>query len=217
MSLNKRMCYNTVKQYYETLFKSRNDNLETTTFKNFDILGKNKYFDTGGSLTVDEVSSTLKMMKSHKTPGIDGITVEFLKVFWLKLKHIVTNALNCCYNKGNLSTSLRQSVTTCLTKGTKDCSFLKNWHPILLLCVPYKLASGSITDRIRHTLDNIISNCQTGFIKGRFLSDSTRLIYNILHVTEKNNTPGLLLIDFEKAFDSLSWKFLYDTLEIFWI
>ena len=95
-----------IKQYYETLFKSRDDNLETTAFKNFDILGENKYFDIGGPLTVDQVSSTLKRMRSHKTPGIDGITVEFLKVFWLKLKHIVTNALNCCYNKGSLSTSL---------------------------------------------------------------------------------------------------------------
>ena len=205
-----------IKQYYETLFKSRDDNLETTAFKNFDILGENKYFDIGRPLTVDEVSSTLKRMKSHKTPGIDGITVEFLKVFWLKLKHIVTNALNCCYNKGSLSTSLRQSILTCLPKGTKDRSLLKNWRPISLLCVIYKLASGSIAERLRHTLDSIISNCQTGFIKGRFLSDSTRLIYDILHVTEKNNIPGLLmLIDFEKAFDSLSWKFLYDTLVFF--
>ena len=95
-----------IKQYYETLFKSRDDNLETTAFKNFDIVGENKYFDIGGPLTVDEVSSTLKRIKSHKIPGIDGITVAFLKVFWLKLKHIVTNALNCCYNKGSLSTSL---------------------------------------------------------------------------------------------------------------
>ena len=101
-----------IKQYYETLFKSH-DNLETTAFKIFDILGKNKYyFDIGGELTIHEVSNTLKKMKSHKTPGIDGITVEFLKVFWLKLKYIVTNALNCCYNKGCLSTSLRQSIIT---------------------------------------------------------------------------------------------------------
>ena len=155
-------------------------------------------------------------MKSHKTPGIDGITVEFLKVFWLKLKYIVTNALNCCYNKGCLSTSLRQSIITCLPKGTKDRSLLKNWRSISLLCVIYKLASGSIAERLRHSLDNIISNCQTGFIKGRFLNDSTRLIYDILPVTEKENIPGLLmLIDFEKAFDSLSWTFLYDTLESF--
>ena len=108
-----------IKQYYATLFKSSDDNLETTAFKNFNILGENKYyFDIGGALTVDEVSSILKRMKSHKTLGIDGIAVEFLRVFWLKLKYIVTNALNCCYNNGCLSTSLQQSIITCLPKGT---------------------------------------------------------------------------------------------------
>ena len=40
-----------------------------------------------------------------------------------------------------------------------------------------------------------------------------RLVYDLLHYTEKGDIPGLLvLIDFEKAFDSISWKFIYKTL-----
>ena len=54
------------------------------------------------------------------------------------------------------------------------------------------------------------------FIKGRYISESTRLIYDILHATEDKKIPGLLmLIDFEKTFDSLSWKFLYSVLAFF--
>jgi hypothetical protein len=34
--------------------------------------------------------------------------------------------------------------------------------------------------------------------------------------TESNNIPGLLvLIDFEKAFDSISWEFIYKVLNYF--
>ena len=45
---------------------------------------------------------------------------------------------------------------------------------------------------------------------GRYISDSTTLIYDLLHAKELKNITGLLmLIDFEKAFDSLSRKFLY--------
>ena len=155
-------------------------------------------------------------MKSNKTPGIDGITVEFLKVFWRQLKYHITNALNCGFLKGRLSVTLRQCVITCLPKPNKDRTMLKNWRPISLLSVFYKLASGSISERFKETLNDIISDCQTGFINGRYISDSTRLIYDLLNATEYKNITGLLmLIDFEKAFDSLSWRFLYRALEFF--
>ena len=41
-------------------------------------------------------------------------------------------------------------------------------------------------------------------------------MYDIMSYTKKFNIPGLLmLIDFQKAFDSVSWQFLYKVLEIF--
>ena len=133
-----------------------------------------------------------------------------------EIKIFYANALNYCFTKGLLSTSLQQCIITCLPKPDKDRNFLKNWRPISLLSVIYKLASGAIAERLKHTLENIISESQTGFIKGRFISDSTRLVYDITHATEVKNIPGLLLlIDFEKAFDSLSWKFLYKVLNFF--
>ena len=68
---------------------------------------------------------------------------------------------------------------------------------------------------IKTVLDNLVSETQTGFVAGRFIGENSRLIYDILHYTEKENIPGLLmLIDFEKAFDSVSWEFLYETLKL---
>ena len=157
----------------------------------------------------------LKKIKSNKSPGIDGISSEFLKVFWGKIKYFIANALNSCYKKGKLSTSLRQSIITCIPKGNKDRQLLKNWHPISLLCTIYKLASGAIAERIKPHLDNISEN-QAGFIKNRHIGKNTRLVYDLLHYAEKYKIPGLLLlIDFEKAFDSVSWKFLYSALRYF--
>ena len=91
----------------------------------------------GNILDVEEVSEALKSMKNNKTPGIDGIPADFLKVFWRQLKFFVTNAINSCYKKGILSTTLRQSVITCLPKGKKERKLLKNWRPISLLCTTY--------------------------------------------------------------------------------
>ena len=72
----------------------------------------------------------------------------------------------------------------------------------------YKIASGCIAERIKTTLHKLISEEQTGFISGRYIGENTRFIYDIMHFTEEEDIPGLLLIiDFEKAFDSISWNF----------
>ena len=91
---------------------------------------------------------------------------------------------------------------------------MKNWRPISLLNTVYKLASSCIAERIKLVLPILISNDQTGFIPGRYIGENTRLIYDILHFTEEQDILGiLLLIDFEKAFDSISWMFIESVLD----
>ena len=82
--------------------------------------------------------------------------------------------------------------------------------------VLYKIISGFIAERIKSVLDKIISNTQSGFISGRYIGENTRLIYDLMHITEEYNIPGLIiLIDFEKAFDSVSWSFIDSVLSYF--
>ena len=107
-------------------------------------------------------------------------------------------------------------VITCIPKPYKPKHFLKNWRPITLFNYTYKIASGCIANRIKTVLDKIIAKDQTGFITGRYIGGNIRLIYDIMHYTEKQNIPGmLLLIDLEKAFDSISWTFIQKALDLF--
>ena len=99
----------------------------------------------------------------------------------------------------------------------------------------YKLASAAIANRIKPLLNYLIDSTQTGFLSGQdiaentrfiiiimylylaqylhILQDSKRLVYDIIHTTEKLNISGLLVsIDFQKAFDSISWEFIFKTL-----
>ena len=163
-----------------------------------------------GILTEKEISSTLKSMKNGTCLGIDSFPAEFFKVFWIKLKTFVLRALNHAYNVGKMSISLRQCIITCLPKGNKLRQYLKNWRPISLLSVAYKIGSATIANRIKTYLSQLISTTDSG----RFIGENTRLIYDIIQYTEQHEIPGLLvLIDFEKAFDSISWKFLYSVLK----
>ena len=166
-------------------------------------------------LSLPEISKALQNMKNGKVPGTDGFPVEFFKVFWNKLKDFVLRAYNWSYNMGNMTITLRQCVISCIPKGNKSRTLLKNWRPISLLSVVYKIISSAIANIIKTVLDNLISETQTGFVAGRFIGENSHLIYDILHYTEKENIPGLLmLIDFEKAFDSVSWEFLHETLKL---
>lgn len=132
------------------------------------------------------------------------------------MKVFIRRAINEVYNEGKLSITQRQGLITCIPKGDKPTEFLKYWRPITLLNVIYKLASGCIAERIKSVLDKLISKDQTGFLSGRYIGENTRLIYDILHLTENLNIPGLLLIvDFKKAFDLISWKFIMNVLDFF--
>ena len=149
-----------IKIYSENLFANKDSFLEDVNLaellKKANIRTASDH-ELGNLITTPELGQVLKAMKHNKTPGMDGITTEILKFFWAKLKYFVTNAINCCFLKGKLSTTLRQSIITCIPKGDKDRSQMKNWRPISLLCTTYKLASGVIAMRIKSILDNIIS------------------------------------------------------------
>ena len=77
----------------------------------------------------------LKHMKNNISPGTDGLSVDFIKVFWNKLKCFITNAINFCYSNGILTLSMRQTIITCIPKGNKNHSLIKTWRPISLLPV----------------------------------------------------------------------------------
>ena len=65
-------------------------------------------------------------------------------------------------------------------------------------------------------IDKLISKDQSAYIKGRYIGDNARLILDIFEYCTENNQIGLFLfLDFEKAFDSIEWNFLFKTLEKF--
>ena len=65
-------------------------------------------------------------------------------------------------------------------------------------------------------LPELINEDQTGFIPGRYIGDNLRLIYDVIAYSKRKNLPGLLLnVDFEKAFDSVDWKFMFKVLKAF--
>ncbi|MCG7892737.1 MAG: reverse transcriptase domain-containing protein, partial [Candidatus Thiodiazotropha endolucinida] len=211
---------NCQKQFYCNLYKE-NEILNDIDIENIIGENENKLSDHDsekleGEINHRELGETLKNMKNGKSPGQDGFTVEFFKFFWIDIGYFVLRSLNYGYRAGNLSVTQKQGIITCIPKPNKCRQTLKNWRPISLLNVVYKLASAVIASRIKTVLNKLIHEDQKGFLSGRYIGENIRIIYDILFETKKQNLPGLILsIDFEKAFDTVSWKFIDKTLKYY--
>ena len=155
-------------------------------------------------------------MQNNKSPGNDGLTKEFFVTFWEDMKDIFLNS--CCKTKlkKELSISQKQAVVKLIEKKDKDKRFIKNWRPISLLNVDYKIISKALASRLKEVLANLISPQQTTYAENRFIGESGRLIADIIEITGFLNKEGFLVtMDIEKAFDSLDHTFLISVLKKF--
>jgi len=168
----------------------------------------------GADLTEGSLKQTLfKKMKTGKSPGNDGLTVAFYRCFWTKIKRPLLQSFEAGFAKGELSSSQKQSVIRLIRKKGKDPEYLKNWTPISLMNVDTKILSRTLAQRLEEVLPKLINNKQLGFVKGRYMQEGNMLIEQLVHKYTSNDQEGLVAgVDFQKAFDSVSHKYIFDLL-----
>ena len=155
-------------------------------------------------------------MKNNKSPGSDGLTTEFYKIFWSTLKTFYISSINFSYNNGSLTALQKQGIITLLPKKDKDLISLTNWRPISLLNIDYKIATKAIANRMKKVLNSLIHSSQTGFLKGRYIGENIRTIFEVIENFNDDNLPGIIFFaDFEKAFDSIDHNFIFKCLNYF--
>jgi len=61
--------------------------------------------------------------------------------------------------------------------------------------------------------NKLIHQNQTAFMKGRNVMNGVMILHEILHETKRKKQMGVILkLDFEKAYDKVKWKFLFECL-----
>ena len=117
---------NEEKSYYENLFSKKD--LKNTSYNFFDNnvekLDEIEQHMCDGLLTEHELATALKDMKNQKSPGSDGLTTEFYKLFWNDIKQFYINSINYSYQNGELTELQKQSIISLIPKSDKDtCKF----------------------------------------------------------------------------------------------
>ena len=167
-------------------------------------------------LTFEELKDALTSVADNKSPGEDGFTKQFYEAFFDLLGKYLLNSYNEAFNRGSLSVSQKRGTITLIPEGDENLSDLKNWRPISLLNIDYKILSKALAKRMEQYLPKLIHSDQTGFVNGRYIGQNIRLLSDIMDFLDSKKCQGIFqFVDFEKAFDTLEWSFISKTLEAF--
>ena len=167
-----------------------------------------------GQMTLDEMTFALKKMNSNKASGPDGLSVEFYVKFWDRLGPYLCRVLYAYYHAGEMCESMKTSNTRVIFK-KGDRKNLKNWRPISLLNVNYKICSKVLSLRLSKVLEFIVDPDQTCSVPGRKITSNLHILRDVLdHIDRTNETGILISLDQEKAFDRVNRTFLLNLLSL---
>ncbi len=162
---------------------------------------------------IEESDSVIFKMALNKSPGTDGLTTNFYQFFWKEVRSLLFKALKECIEKKDLMSTMKQGLITLIPNPGKDKGIVDNLRPITQFNTDYKILSGAIAARLRDSISSIISETQSGFLKGRLIHNNIRLVLDLLDYSQMVQESGFILfLDFYKAFDLVEHPFILKTL-----
>ena len=161
-----------------------------------------------GLFSQAEILAAIKGLQTGKSPGSDGLPVEFYSAFWEDLCDVLVVLFNERFHLGVLTDTQREGFLRLLHK-KDDKRLPKNWRPISLLNSDYKIASKVITERLKAVMPSIVHSDQTCGVVGRNIFSNLLLVRDSLDMIDKTDETGILVtLDQEKAFDRVDHDFL---------
>nr|XP_029151634.1 uncharacterized protein LOC114925975 [Arachis hypogaea] len=165
------------------------------------------------NVSKEEVRKVVMGMNSFKAPGADGFQAFFFKEYWEVVGTEVWELVKKAFVGFDLDSALFDTLVVLIPK-VDNPSRMKEFCPISLCNVIYKIITKVVVERLRPFLQDIIGPLQGGFIPGRGAPNNIIVAQEVLHFMKKTKSKkGVLAfkIDLEKAYDrssslSLMWN-----------
>ena len=206
-------------RYYQTLLGSAGSNCYPGIQELRKVISKSicpTIVDSMESIPTDQdIKDTLFSFHSNQAPRPDGFNAHFFKETWGSTGACFTAAVKEFFLYGELLRETNATLIALIPK-VPNPSSMGDFRPISCCNTVYKCISKIIAKRIHNTLPRLVDHAQSAFIKGRKISDNILLAQDLMRDYHKSSgTPrASAKIDLMKAYDSVSWVFLFDLLEV---
>ncbi|KAF1314920.1 Rxlr effector protein, partial [Globisporangium splendens] len=176
--------------------------------------------DLMAPITEKEVREAIAALHRHKAGGVDSLNNDFYKDCEDVMVEVLVREFNNIQRGAPMPRSFGQGIVIPLRK-KGDSSNPLDYRPITLLTTTYKLFAKVLATRLQDILLWIIGEAQQGFVRDRLMENAILIMQAALDKAYHNNgeglddAPGIAMLDFMKAYDTLDREFLYLVLSKF--
>lgn len=141
----------------------------------------------GEEFTYEEFTEAINQMHLDKASGPDGLNPSFYQHFW---KFLGQELFECCKRwMHDLVFPADLNDTTIFLIPKKDCtSDMKDFRPIALFNVLYKIIAKVLSNRLKSIIPNIITENQSVFVLGINISDNVLVAFELLQFMKMKNS-----------------------------
>lgn len=202
-------------EYFKHLYTKDDHDLPTYTTKGlFPSLDTPTLSLLQRDISLEETKEALFNSNPHKAPGEDGLTALFYQSQWDKVHKSIFSFVKESFQGQNIPQTLNSTLIALIPK-IDHPKCLKEFRPISLCTVAYKILTKIIATRLKVVMPTLTLPYQTSFISGRNITDNIIMAQEVIHTMKRKTGKNgwfALKVDLEKAFDRLRWEFIEDTL-----
>ena len=115
---------------------------------------------------------------SQKAPGPDGFLFLFLKTYWDLFKDDVEEAVRNAFDSYKIPKGANSSFITLIPKVANPIH-IKDFRPISLIGMQYKIISKILANRLAKVVHKVIGHEQSAFISGRQILDGPMMLSEV--------------------------------------
>ncbi|CAN1322596.1 Transposon TX1 uncharacterized 149 kDa protein [Linum perenne] len=164
-----------------------------------------------------EIKRAVFQLGPNKAPGPDGFAGSFFQRHWDMIKDDFVREVKGFFETGEYPNDWNLTHIALIPK-VHHPETVSQFRPISVANFRAKVISKIMSSRLKPILPGLVSELQAAFTGNRCIQDSVIIVHEVIHKLKNrrkgNNCEFVLKVDTMKAYDRVSWDFLFAILQM---